>query len=193
MATATGNKSTQTNGFGRAAMFGAAGAGAALGMLAMVGRKFAVQAPTMMAGPWDEALAAEHRLVLAAFDKLEATDDAETSKRTLLLAQIKHALAKHALEEENVVYPAMRDAGLADDADELNKEHGYVKQHLYDLEAMPKNSPQFIERVRRFRADLEHHMTEEENELFPKLKAKLGDEESRTITAQMNKEGLKLA
>ena len=40
------------------ALLGAAAAGVALGVAAMIGRKVAVQAPTVLAGDWDQALAA---------------------------------------------------------------------------------------------------------------------------------------
>ncbi|RDE05081.1 hemerythrin domain-containing protein [Sphingomonas aracearum] len=172
---------------------GAAGAGMALGVLAMLGRKVAVQAPTYFAGEWDQALAAEHKAVLKLFDALQATEDSETSKRSVLLTQMKHALAKHALEEENAVYPALRDAGEIAGADELNSEHGYVKQYLYDLENMPNNSPEFLVKVAKFRADIEEHMQEEEEALFPLLRSKLTAEQNKLLTQQMNKEGFKLA
>ncbi|RHW19094.1 hemerythrin domain-containing protein [Sphingomonas gilva] len=172
---------------------GAAGAGMALGALAMIGRKFAVQAPTYLAGDWDEALAAEHKEVLKLFDALEATAGTDKAKRSMLLMQMKHALAKHSLQEENVVYPALREAGEKDAADELNKEHGYVKQYLYELENMPNGSAEFLPTVRRFRADIEHHMREEEDDLFPRLKAKLSEAKNKHLTTAMNKEGLKLA
>lgn len=172
---------------------GAAGAGMALGVLAMLGRKVAVQAPTYFAGEWDQALAAEHKAVLKLFDALQATDDNETSKRSVLLTQMKHALAKHALEEENAVYPALRDAGEIAGADELNSEHGYVKQYLYDLENMPNNSPEFLVKVAKFRTDIEEHMKEEEEALFPLLRSKLTPEQNKVLTQTMNKEGFKLA
>jgi hemerythrin superfamily protein len=175
------------------ALAGAGAAGVALGVLAMIGRKVAVQAPTALAGDWDQALAAEHKAVLKLFDALEATEDRNTTKRSILLAQMKHALAKHALEEENAVYPALRDAGMIADADELNKEHGYVKQFLYELETMPKESPKFLDTVRRFRSEIEDHMREEEQELFPKLKSQLSPEKNKALTGLMNKEGFKLA
>jgi hemerythrin superfamily protein len=175
------------------ALAGAGAAGVALGVLAMIGRKVAVQAPTALAGDWDQALAAEHKAVLKLFDALEATEDRNTTKRSILLAQMKHALAKHALEEENAVYPALRDAGMIADADELNKEHGYVKQFLYELETMPKESPKFLDTVRRFRSEIEDHMREEEQELFPKLKGQLSPEKNKALTGLMNKEGFKLA
>ncbi len=172
---------------------GAGAAGVALGVLAMMARKAAVQAPTYLAGDWDEALAAEHKAVLKLFDALEATEPEATTRRTILLTQMKHALAKHALEEENTIYPALREAGEVAGADELNAEHGYVKQYLYELENMPNSGDAFLEKVRKFRADIEDHMREEEQELFPKLKAKLSDERNKQLTLAMNKEGFKRA
>lgn len=172
---------------------GAATAGVALGVIAMIARKAAVQAPTYLAGDWDEALAAEHKAVLKLFDALEATAPEATTKRSILLTQMKHALAKHALEEENTVYPALREAGEVAGADELNAEHGYVKQYLYELENMPNTGDAFLQKVRKFRADIEDHMREEEQELFPKLKAKLSAERNKQLTMAMNKEGFKLA
>lgn len=171
----------------------AAGAGAALGVLAMIGRKVAVQAPTFLAGTWDEALAAEHKAVLKLFDALEATDPEDERKRIALLTQMKHALAKHALQEENVIYPALREAGHKDAADELNKEHGYVKQYLYDLENMPKASTAFLPKVAQFRREIEEHMREEEDDLFPKLKHAISKVKNEHLTTAMNKEGFKLA
>lgn len=175
------------------AMIGAAAAGVAVGLMANLGRKVAVQAPTKMAGDWDEALKAEHAAVLKLFDALQATTEKNTTKRSMLLMQIKHALAKHALQEENAVYPALRDAGQTEQADHLNHDHGYVKQYLYDLENMPKESPAFLTKVSEFRAAIEKHAGEEENQIFPTLKAKLSPEKNKALTALMNKEGFKLA
>ncbi|WP_010544226.1 hemerythrin domain-containing protein [Sphingomonas elodea] len=172
---------------------GAVAGGAALGLLAMLGRKAAVQAPSALAGNWDDALKAEHKAVLKAFDTLEATDDKATIRRNMLLAHIKHALVKHAIEEENVIYPALREAGKTEQADELNAEHGYVKQFLYELENMPSTSPRWLEKVKEFRAALEKHIREEEDELFPELRAQLSEEKNKAITLAMNKEGFKVA
>lgn len=175
------------------ALIGAAAAGVAVGLMANLGRKVAVQAPTKLAGEWDEALKTEHAAVLKLFDALQATTEKNTTKRSMLLMQIKHALAKHALQEENAVYPALRDAGQTEQADHLNHDHGYVKQYLYDLENMPKESPAFLTKVAEFRRAIEEHASEEENTIFPALKAKLSPEKNKALTALMNKEGFKLA
>ena len=172
---------------------GAVGAGVVTGILAMIGRKVAVQAPTYLAGEWDEALAAEHKATLKLFDALEATDETNTTKRSMLLTQLKHALAKHALEEENAIYPALRESGEIEGADELNHEHGYVKQYLYELGNMEKSGPAFLVTLAKFRTDIEDHMREEEQVLFPALRAKLSPERNKQLSNAMNKEGFKLA
>jgi len=172
---------------------GATAAGAALGVLAMLGRKAAMQASTALAGDWMDGLIAEHHAVLKLFDSLEATDDKAAGRRTMLLAQIKHALVKHAIEEEDVIYPALREAGRVHDADELTSEHGYVKQYLYELENMPKTGAAFAEKVRKFRTDLEEHMDEEEERLFPALRTQLSEEKNAALTKAMNREGFKVA
>ena len=89
--------------------------------------------------------------------------------------------------------PALRDAGEAEAADHLNHDHGYVKQYLYELTNCPKDSERFLEIVRRFETDLEKHVREEEDVLFPALKAQLSDEANKALTLAMNKEGFKLA
>jgi hemerythrin superfamily protein len=175
------------------ALWGAAAAGVAVGVAAMIGRKVAVQAPTALAGEWDAALAAEHAAVAKLFDALEETTSKNATKRSMLLAQLKHALAKHALQEENTIYPALRDAGQTEAADGLNKDHGYVKQYLYELTNCPKESEAFLSILRRFREDLDRHVREEEDTLFPALKAQLSVEANRKLTVAMNKEGFKLA
>jgi hemerythrin superfamily protein len=169
----------------------AAVAGAAVGLAANYGRKLMVQG--IAAGDWADTLAAEHQAVLALFEKLEATEDGQTWIRAHLLTKLKNALGKHALEEENAVYPALREANEAHDADALNAEHGYVKTYLYELDNMPKSSPDWLARVRSFRALLEEHMRMEEDEVFPRLRAALGEEGNARLSAAVAREGMKLA
>ena len=169
----------------------AAVAGAAVGLAANYGRKIVAQG--LGGTDWMEELIADHQAVLALFDKLEATEDGQTWIRAHTLTKIRNALGKHALEEENVVYPALREANEAHDADALNAEHGYVKTYLYELDNMPKSSPEWMERVRAFRALLEEHMRMEEDEVFPRLRAQLDEEANARLSAAVAREGMKLA
>jgi len=174
-------------------LLGAAAAGFAVGLVANLGRKAAVQSLTALKGDWDEGLKAEHRLTLKIFDAIEKTEESDVAKRKTLLVQLQHALAKHAVEEENVVYPAMRDHGQIEDADKLVHDHGYVKQYLFDLSEMQADDPAWIGKVRDFRADIEAHVREEEQILFPRLKAALGADGNAHVTSVMNKAGFAAA
>lgn len=174
-------------------LVGAAMAGAAVGIAANVGRKLMIQMTGAAAGDWMDALKAEHRATIAIFDKIEATDDNQTMMRSHLLMKLKYALTKHAHEEEAVIYPALRQANSAHDADALNSEHGYVKTYLYELETMRNDSPDWLARVRDFRSMIEEHIRMEEEEVFPAFRATMSDEQNAKLTAQMNKEGFKMA
>ena len=174
-------------------LVGAAVAGAAVGLAANVGRKLFVQFTSAAAGDWAEALRVEHEMTKVIFDKIELTDDSQTTMRSHLLAKLKYALSKHAIQEEMVVYPALRQHGEESDADELNADHGYVKTYLYELENMAKDDPLWLARVRDFRAMIEEHMREEEDDVFPRLRSQLSEDENAKLTAAMNKEGFKFA
>lgn len=188
MATQTNNESYT----GTAVAIGA-GVGLATGLIANLVRKAVVQGPTALAGNWDQALAAEHKAALALFDLIQKTTDKQTGRRSFLLMQLKHALGKHAFQEENTVYAMLREEGLTEAADHLNHEHGYVKQFLFELTEMPKGDPAWLPKVAEFRTQIEQHMREEEDDLFPKMRGMLTEEQNKHLTLQMNKEGLKLA
>jgi len=175
------------------ALVGAAIAGAAIAVAANLGRKAAMQGMSAMAGDWDEVLAAEHDATLLVFDKLLATDETQTFKRTMLVKKLTHALDKHAHEEEHVVYPALREANEAHDADLLEAEHGYVKTFLYDLNEMDKASTDFLPKVREFRTMIESHARMEEEQVFPRFKQALTEAQNARITSLVNKEGFKMA
>ncbi|HEY0149328.1 MAG TPA: hemerythrin domain-containing protein [Allosphingosinicella sp.] len=192
------NKGNEGGGFGfgsgnTGVLMGAAMAGAAVGIAANVGRKLFVQFTSGATGDWFDALKTEHAMTLAIFDKIEATDDSQGITRANLLMKLKYALDKHAHQEENVVYPALRQANQAHDADALNSEHGYVKTYLYELETLPNTSPEWLARVRDFRSMIEEHMRMEENEVFPAFQKMLTPEQNARITSLMNKEGFKVA
>jgi hemerythrin-like domain-containing protein len=190
---AEGAKTSSDGGSSNGALFGAAAAGLAVGLAANLGRKAVVQGVTAASGDWDQALATEHAMTLKVFDALEATTDKQKAKRSTLLMTLKHALTKHAVQEENVIYPALRDAGKTEAADHLNHDHGYVKDYLYHLENMPKDSPEFLTTLARFRTDIEKHIREEEDELYPAMKASLDAATNKKLTLMMNKEGFKIA
>ena len=176
-----------------APVLAAAIGGAAIGFAANYGRKFLMQSMEAAAGDWDEILAAEHELTLAIFDKMLATDETQTFKRKMLLMKLTHALDKHAHQEEMVVYPALREANEAADADHLESEHGYIKTFIYQLNEMGPDASNWLEKVREFRQLVSQHAHMEEEEVFPKFKRNLTEEQNAHITSLVNRDGFWMA
>jgi hemerythrin superfamily protein len=174
-------------------LLGAALAGAAIGFAANYGRKFMMQGLEATAGDWDDIQAAEHELALGIFDKMLATDQTQTWKRSMLLMKVTHALDKHAHQEEMVVYPALREANMAVDADQLEGEHGYIKTFIYELKNMGPTSPNWLEKVREFRALVSKHAHMEEEEVFPAFKQNMTDEQNKKVTGLVNADGFWMA
>ena len=172
---------------------GAVAIGAGLGLALALGRKVMVQAVTGVAGDWMAALKLEHKLAAGIMDRMAETDDIATVKRNMLLATLKHALGKHAFQEENVIYPALREVHEEAEADELNDDHGYIKTYLYKLEITPKDSPEWLGILAEFRTLIDKHVREEEDVIYPPFHQKMTEEQNRKLTLMLNKEGFKLA
>ena len=168
-------------------------AGAAIGFAANYGRKALMQGMEAAAGDWDEILTAEHEMALTIFDKMLATDETQTFKRKMLLMKLTHALDKHAHAEEMVVYPALREANEAGDADRLENEHGYVKTYLYELGQMEPDAPNWLEKVREFRTEVSDHASFEEREVCPRFKQAMDEEQNDKITSLVNRDGFWMA
>jgi len=189
------NRNDRNNGSGNVAGALAAGAaGFGLGVLAAVGRKAAMQAPTYAAGDWQEGLKAEHVAARAMFEQLAELNTEDHEKRGTILVHLQYALSKHNVQEEYVVYATMGKHGDNAGAKALHAEHADLKQGLFDLEMLMKQkSPQFNSRLAEVRAAFEAHVREEEDIAFPQLASSLSEEESKELTNRMNREGFKVA
>lgn len=175
------------------AIAGAAGVGLALGVLAMLGRKATAQASAALAEDWATALAAEHQAARALFDRLEATAPGAAARRGPLLAQLKHLLTRHALQEENIVYPALRRHGWQVEADDLQARSGQGKTWLYELANSPTEAPAWLATLRTFRAAFDEQAALEDERLFPALRGELTDEQNAALARAAAREGVKLA
>ena len=175
---------------------GALAAGAAIGFIAGLAfspaRKAALQGVEALAGDWYEVLKAEHEAVEALFELLLATSERQVARRQMLLTKIAYQLNKHAIQEENVVYPALHKID-SDAAHRLVADHGEIKTMLSDLQyVIDKSDPAWLETARRLSETVISHAREEEDEIFPKLRD-LSPEDNDAITRRMHWEGIKVA
>jgi hemerythrin superfamily protein len=167
--------------------------GVALGVGLAVARKLLVQAPTALADDWVGGLEGEHVAVRNLLRVLKRTEKSDRKRRLYLLHKIRTALTRHAIQEENVIYPALREAGQIEAVDLLTSEHGDIKFRLYRLEALIEEGAGFEPALDEFMTDLFEHMAREEEDLFPLLRSMLGDEGSARLGARVNLQGLQFA
>jgi hemerythrin superfamily protein len=118
----------------------------------------------------------DHEHVKHLFEEFDNLGDrAKVSKRKLA-TEICTELTKHATVEEEIFYPAVRAAGkeFEDLIDEAVVEHGSAKQLIADILALEPDDELFDAKVKVLSEQIEHHVQEEEGEMFPKVrKAKL--------------------
>jgi iron-sulfur cluster repair protein YtfE (RIC family) len=187
------NRSAFSWGDNAGPLIGAAVAGAAIGFAAHIGRKAIMQGMEASAGDWLDMVKKDHDEIQKIVEQMLATDESQTWKRSMLLMKLAHKLDKHAYEEENVLYPALRDDNDTVEADQLDTEHGHVKTKIFDLKQMDSDSPLWLETVRKLRDSLDEHIRMEEERVFPKLKRDLDDEQNANLTTMVNKAGFMMA
>ena len=125
----------------------------------------------------------QHDEVKALFKSFEqATDDDEKSD---LVAEIADNLAAHAHIEEKLFYPAVYVGELKDLLAEAVEEHLAAKRTIADLVKMTPGDQNYDAKVEVLKEQIEHHVEEEEGELFPKVKKTLSGEELDALGEQM--------
>jgi hemerythrin superfamily protein len=119
-------------------------------------------------------LMADHKKVKALFkefEKIKEDEDADDQKAALA-EQICNELTVHAQIEEEIFYPAARDAIEETDLlDEAEVEHASVKELISQLQEMTPEDALFDAKVTVLGEYVDHHVKEEEGEMFKKVRA----------------------
>ena len=112
----------------------------------------------------------DHRNVDELFNRFEATD--EPAELGRIRDKVVEQLSVHATVEEQVFYPAIRDASdeLRELVLEALEEHHAAKTTLSELEKMPPTAERFRAKMSVLIENVRHHVEEEENELFEKVR-----------------------
>ena len=150
------------------------------------GAKKSTARKTQRTGPNDaiKLLEADHRQVEKWFKEFEATNGQKTKDK--LAEQICTALKVHTQIEEELFYPASREALSSEQeemVDEAVVEHAAAKTLIAEIEAMEVSEELFDAKVKVLQEMIEHHVEEEEKEYFPAVRKTEMDLEA--IGAQM--------
>ncbi len=133
----------------------------------------------------------DHKEIRALLDALESSTPRAAKKRAELLSKIEINLKAHTTIEEEIFYPAFREAGKKSDDDkmffEALEEHRAAGELvLPDLLDTEPTSDQFSGRAKVLKELVEHHADEEEKEMFPRAKALLTKQELLALGDQMD-------
>ncbi|MGE8337122.1 MULTISPECIES: hemerythrin domain-containing protein [Pseudomonas] len=136
-----------------------------------------------------DLLKADHQTVKAILAQLSESTDKAIKKRTDLLDKLEMEISIHTKLEEEILYPAFKAAGTKEQDVlyfEAKEEHRTVDSLvLPDLKQTDPGTPEFAGRVKVVKELLEHHIEEEETEMFPQAKKLLGKSRLDDLGEQM--------
>lgn len=118
-------------------------------------------------------LTADHKEVKQLFKDYAklVKSEAEDSERQALAETICEMLTVHATVEEEIFYPAAREVLAEQDLlDEAEVEHASAKDLIAQIQSMKPSDPLYDAKVTVLGEYIDHHVAEEEGEMFPKIK-----------------------
>lgn len=129
-----------------------------------------------------ELLKQDHREVDSLIAELEGASGDTAGSYTATFTKLKTALTLHADAEEHIFYPAMEQFEETEDlTEEAYAEHDEVKQLLEDMTGLNPGDEDFQTLLAQLKDSVQHHVEEEESEMFPKAEELLGDETLETM------------
>ena len=132
-----------------------------------------------------DLLKKQHRQVEKLFKQAEK---AQSRQRRQLMDQIVEQLKLHTKIEEEIFYPAVRELGTSkaeEMIDEAFEEHHVVDLVLAELPTVDPEDERFEAKMTVLSELVQHHVEEEEGELFPMAEKKLGAERIKELGQQM--------
>ena len=137
-------------------------------------------------------LKSDHEKVSGLFEKLEETTERAEKTREELFTKLKQELDLHAHVEEKIFYPAIKEAEETRDITmEGIQEHHVVKVLLRELDAMAVTSETWTAKLKVLKENVEHHVEEEEDDMFKKARTVLSKEQLEELGALMEQEKVK--
>ncbi|HEU5437562.1 MAG TPA: hemerythrin domain-containing protein [Telluria sp.] len=117
-------------------------------------------------------LTADHNEARAMFKQYEDLGDRAYATKKKLATDVCNALTVHAQIEEEIFYPALRTQGkeFQDLLDEAEVEHAGAKELIAQIEGMDPEDDLYDAKVKVLGEQIDHHATEEEDEMFPKCR-----------------------
>lgn len=130
-------------------------------------------------------LKADHATVKRLLRELDETSPRSGKQRERLVADIEREVKIHSQLEEELFYPTFKKC--AEDTEreslfyEATEEHHVVDMVLPELKSTSAKAPEFAAKASVLRELIEHHIREEEGEMFPQARQLMSDEQLRAL------------
>lgn len=131
------------------------------------------------------ALKHDHDEAKALLEKLSDTSEKAVKTRAKGFEKLKTELIAHSRAEEEVFYGALRDQDKThDDVLEGEQEHHMVDVLLEEMSKLEVSDEQWTAKLTVLKEQIEHHVEEEEDELFEKAKKILSDDDAKRLAEE---------
>jgi hemerythrin-like domain-containing protein len=128
----------------------------------------------------------DHREVERLLDELEPTTERGVKTRTELFQRLKTELTVHEVIEEEIFYPTLKQHPRAKDIVlEGFEEHDVVDHLMGELEALPVDDETWGAKAKVMAENIQHHIEEEEGEMFDKARQVFDRDELDQLGEQM--------
>ncbi len=136
-----------------------------------------------------ELLKADHKVVADLLEKITNTTERAEVTREELFDELKLNLDTHAHIEETIFYPTIKEEKETHEITlEAYEEHAVVKDLLAQLESEDHQTEEWTAKFTVLKENIEHHVKEEENDMFPKVEKILGEEKLLELGNKMSLE-----
>ncbi len=119
-----------------------------------------------------DLLISQHREVEDLFKQFEELSDRAKASKKKITDKVCKALIFHTMIEEEIFYPALREASkdMVEDVEEAIVEHAAAKDLISQLQEMDPDEELYDAKVKVLSEQIEHHVEEEEDEMFPEVR-----------------------
>ncbi len=132
-------------------------------------------------------LKADHKEIKALFRQFEKAGEDATTRKGQIVSKVLELLTVHTYLENELIYPEVRKLlpDLEDDVLESYEEHHVADVLCAELAALSPDAERFDAKTTVLIENVSHHIDEEEDEWFPKVRAGLGRKQLSELGERM--------
>lgn len=139
-----------------------------------------------------QVLKEDHRTVEKLLAQLSETSERAIKTREQLFMKLKDALLAHAKAEEKIFYSSINQEDVRELVTEAKSEHKQVEKMLKEMEKMDVSNPEWINKLQELKQSVEHHVKEEESEIFKQAHRLLSNDEADSMGEEVEQEEEKM-